>query len=64
MRPAFGCLGRVALERRIFSLVALPDTTDPRIRRVRMNRAFALQSAWRDMERAEALKNQTKGVSI
>jgi hypothetical protein len=64
MRPAFRGLGRVALERRIFNLVALSDTTDPRIRRARMDRAFALQLAWRDMERAEALKNQTKGVTI
>lgn len=63
MRPAFRSLGRAALERRIFHLVALPDTTDPRIRRARINRAFALQSAWRDMEHAEALKNQTKGVA-
>ena len=62
MRPAFYGLGRAALERRVLHLIALPSTAIPRVHQARIDRAFALRSAWADMERAEALNKPTKGV--
>lgn len=55
---------RASLTRQIHSLIALPPSSSREIKMARNARAFALQYAWADMERAEALQiNSQKGDS-